>query len=365
MKMAYVYQESKDISKANVYQAVSMVSAFSEIMNVDWYHGWLKIQLEPSKYHVNQVRTINFGLNQKGSFQIEKISRILFVIHTLLRLHIKKVDLIYTRDPAFLLAYSYLPKWMKVKCPIIYESHKVYNRVSEKVNKDQEFRAISNANIIVAITNGVKDDLIEDYNINPDCIHVLPNGIKLIPGSPKEIQERKIKKFVYAGSLIDWKGVPVIIEASKLLKDFDGEIHIIGGTQEEHESLQSGAPDFVHFIPSLDRQRLYTLLNTMDVGIIPTLDHLEGGKYTSPIKFLEYVQCGLSVLASDSDALKELNEQGFNVDYFEVGNAQDLADKIRSMVNLPLNMDRIKSNLQHLNSFTWDKRTHDIVHLVK
>ena len=361
MKMAYIYQESRDLSKANVYQSSSMVKAFSLHCEVDWYRGWNKLKFPPEYDKVNQKRILNIGLFQEVSFILEKISRLIFSIHTMIMISQNKPDVIFTRDFGFLLFYSYLPRWLKTPCPIIFEAHKVYHRVSEKVSKEQEGLVISSAQFIVAVSSGIKDDLISDFKINSNNIRVEANGIEPTLELQMSNHDGYIKNFVYAGSLESWKGVDTLIEASQLLNDFSGKVYIIGGEEDEQMKFRKEIPEFVYLLPRMSRSDLFPLLTTMDVGLIPTLDEIEGSRYTSPIKFFEYIQCGLSILASDTYAMKSIEALGFKMEFFKVGDAHSLASNIQKMAGQPQNSNLIRHNSDLIKSFSWQKRAERII----
>ncbi len=355
MRLAYIYQEETNIKKANVYQADSMVKAFGSLAKVDWYRGATNVTQGKAYYGVSPVSVLNLGLGRA-----EKWSRLLFCLTVLFRLFSIRPDFVFTRDFAFIYFYSKLPSWLKIKAPLIFESHKVYHRVSEKVSLVQEMSAYSVVDRFVAVSSGIKEDLQKDFGIREEEILVCPNGIEQWKSTSIEGAQEELINFIYAGSHGPWKGVDVILEASWLLEDFKGHIYIVGAHEEELPSYNKA---LVTVLPPVGREELYTLYNKMDVGILPTLDKREGTRYTSPIKFFEYAYAGLTILSSDIPSIRELAERGFEVTFFKVGSAEELSLKLSALTKEAL--PETGGNSQLVQEYTWDNRAKRILEWIE
>ena len=154
-------------------------------------------------------------------------------------------------------APKFLPSWMKaiwynlevclskknkfyfslerVTCPDIYRAgdgvHKVFLEIEKKslfnplhiVYLFIEKKMFKNAKKIIAISNMVKNDIIKIYNINPDKIEVIHNGIPLkekvdFSDLKKEFNIQNEKILLYVGSGFKRKGVKEALEIISNLK---------------------------------------------------------------------------------------------------------------------------------------------------
>lgn len=108
---------------------------------------------------------------------IELFFRLIFQFQSYLHVILNKYDFIYTRDFSFLYFVSLLPKTLRPKTKIIFETHKVYHLSSKKVSFEQEKKALSVADFTISITDGIKQDLKDKFQIKN--IKTLPDGVNL------------------------------------------------------------------------------------------------------------------------------------------------------------------------------------------
>jgi UDP-glucose:(heptosyl)LPS alpha-1,3-glucosyltransferase len=177
-------------------------------------------------------------------------------------------ELIYSNIPKF------LPSWLRVllfnyqvcknkskddiylsleriSCPDIYRAgdgvHKKFLEIEKKSKFNPlhfiyliiEKKAFNNSKKIIAISNMVKNDIIDSYNINPEKIKVIYNGFKLekinyensFNNLKKEFNLRKNinqKIFLYVGSGFKRKGVKEFLEILSKLKSDNFRAFVIG-----------------------------------------------------------------------------------------------------------------------------------------
>jgi glycosyltransferase involved in cell wall biosynthesis len=358
------------MAKANIYQSYSMVDALSSFAEVKWYRGFNKFKELDANPRIKQLGMFNMGgLNTKYSI-IEKISRAVFCLHTLIHLKTSKVDKIFTRDFGFIYFYSMVPSWFRCKADLIYESHKVMYKVSEKVSQIQERKAYQNVHLFICVSDGIKNDLHHDFKIEKERILVNPSGFKpeLFPSHTFHNLEDQTLQFVYAGSFERWKGVETILEAASIGIPSNTQIHIVGGTKEDHDKLcqnQSIESDYpVNFHTSVKRKKLFQLYSKMNVGIVSTIPIQEGEKYTSPIKFFEYVNAGLLVLSSDIQPMKDLSKEGFHIEFYEAGSSQSLREAIHRISIQGIDQAKILENKKLVQSYSWNERARKIVNFI-
>jgi glycosyltransferase involved in cell wall biosynthesis len=168
---------------------------------------------------------------------------------------------------------------------------------------------------IVAISGGVRDDLVrigldarqivvEHDGYDPERFAHLPDRaaaraeLGLAPQAPL---------VVYAGGLLDWKGVDLVVEAARALPD--AYFVVAGGMDADVKRLRQRAGGLANvridgFQPP-ERVPLY--LAAGDVGVAPNRSKPAiSARYTSPLKVFEAMATRLPLVASDLPSLREL-----------------------------------------------------------
>jgi glycosyltransferase involved in cell wall biosynthesis len=371
MKFAYIYQEGKNLSKANIYQSYSMVKALAEFHDVSWYRGFSKFKDLNGITSLRQRRVINIAALDSGISFMEKLSRVIFCLNTLLLLKLTNHNVVVTRDFAFIYFYSKVPRWLKFKSKLVYESHKIMSEVSAKVSKRQEVSAYAVVDLFLTVSNGIKQDLNQSFGIPNERIKVLPNGFDPTIFGNTDLQRKRKKpyQFIYAGSFEKWKGVDTILQAVQLASNSSSLIHIVGGSKSQFDKLSKEMSNKklehkVYLSPSIDREDLFQLFKTMDVGLVSTIAMQEGAKYTSPVKFFEYVNAGLLVLSSDISPMLELRDKGFYIEFYEAGSSESLNDAINRICANGIDPEKILSNKRLISEYSWTERARKIIDFV-
>lgn len=151
-------------------------------------------------------------------------------------------------------------------------------------------------------------------------IHLLPPGVDLssIPqfaSSSRQEGDGRLFRMVYTGSL-DWLRQPerlieAAIQASKKEK-IQLDIYGDGEAREQLEQtvVSHGMAERIRFMGVLDRKILFSKLGGYDAGVA----YVPGGMYDSapPLKTLEYLACGLPVLATDTHGNRMFVQDGIN-----------------------------------------------------
>ncbi|MFC1613186.1 glycosyltransferase [Patescibacteria group bacterium] len=139
-------------------------------------------------------------------------------------------------------------------------------------------------------------------------------------------------KFIvhFHGSYIPLQGVEHIIEATKILKDENIEFNIIGSAiKNKFEKLNL---DNINFIENVDYKNLrkHILMSDICLGIFGKTDK---AVRVIPNKVYEAIACRKPVITGESPAIKELFMDGENIILCEMGNPNNLTEKILHLKN--------------------------------
>ena len=257
----------------------------------------------------------------------EVINRMIFSLITL-----KKIwntgSKIYTRDIFFLFILG-LPIIRKaVDRPVIYECHNLYD-YTWKFPRFMESIAIKRADKIFAVSKGVENSLLSEFNISEGKIFLKRNCVDLevfnsVNNSFHEdvLDPDKIN-ILYAGSDKAGKGVQFLIDAFKDLDDEKFKLVLAGSIENRYEK------ENIEVLEWLPESELFTLMRESDVLVLPSTDNYYQRTYTSPMKLLEYMASKSMVLASDLPTSKEIAKD--TVMYFKPGKSKELSKKLEML----------------------------------
>ena len=136
---------------------------------------------------------------------------------------------------------------------------------------------------VLCVSNAVKKDLAVNANIPPENMAVVYNGVETDLFIPPANDTRPTDelKLLYAGSLVDHKGVHTAVEAMALLAQDPALAHIsltiAGGGHPDYEAQlrqrveQAGLQARIHFAGRIPREQMPNLLQQHHVLIFPSI----------------------------------------------------------------------------------------------
>jgi glycosyltransferase involved in cell wall biosynthesis len=176
-------------------------------------------------------------------------------------------------------------------------------------------------------------------------IAYLPNP--LMPPATVSSVERERDAFLFFGRLSIEKGVETLIEAFASLPE--KRLWIVGDGPErlylEELVTKRGMAERVKFFGTLYGDDLEALKQRAQAIILPSVWY-----ENFPYALIESLQSGAVVIASDLGGMPERIQHGQNGLLFEAGNAEALAEAVRSLDTLPLDVmhERAKESVADL-----------------
>lgn len=189
----------------------------------------------------------------------------------------------------------------------------------------------------IAVSEGVKRDIVQFYGISPDKINVIPNPADVNTFTPNNrlLFRESIRKkhglsenetvLLYVGSEFAIKGLHLVIEAMPLIKDSVKVLVVGRGQFEFHRKLATelGVIDRVIFAGfSSDVKQYYA---AGDIFVYPT--YYEAFALVT----LEAASSGLPIVASKVNGTEELIVNGHN-GFFVKHDAKDIAEKVNLLI---------------------------------
>lgn len=185
------------------------------------------------------------------------------------------------------------------------------------------------ANKVVAVSQAVKNDSLKRYGLRAAQVPVIYNGLDLTEftpaNKPLEQSSNSHKTIIIGtiGRLSPQKGHLSLIQAAAQAQSRNWVIKIAGEGELWWELIneikKAGLENQIKLVGLVDKPAEF--LNSLDIFIFPSLWEGLG------IAVLEAAACGLPIISSQVDGLKEIinEDNGFT---FPAGNIQALAKKI-------------------------------------
>lgn len=273
-------------------------------------------------YHIPQVKSLwdVFFVNPPGAYQmVEEL------------FEQRNIDIAHFHSPLFTFLHGLLKK---KKYPLIMTAHYLLDvklNDSAAVIYDSFIRRMTqyigkNVDKIIC----VNDDYIpvfKEWEINPEKLVYIPNGVdikKFSPGISKEKKKFKDDKIIlYFGRLHYQKNVDLLIRSFKFVKDKISNVKLIivgSGTDfDKLKKMSSNDKDIIMmgFVPD---EKLIDYLRAADVVVFPSRG--ENASFT----IMEAMACELPVISSDTGNAKKVLENGRGL-VFDDYTEEELANK--------------------------------------
>ena len=173
----------------------------------------------------------------------------------------------------------------------------------------------------------------------------------------------------YPGTLSWHQGLDIAVEAVALLRERVPALRLqLIGDGPERESLkrlirERGLEDRITLTGLIPMEQVAEIMSRIDLGIVPKRADSFGNEAFST-KIMEFMAMNVPVLASRT----KIDEYYFNdriVQFFESGNARDLADKILLLIERPARRAELLAfSAEFIALNNWDVRQHEYFELV-
>lgn len=208
-----------------------------------------------------------------------------------------------------------------------------------------ETEAAQGADLVITITGALKDEMVR-RGIPEGKIVVIPNGVdssrfqKLVPdiALAKALSLEGYPIIGYIGSIVDYEGLTLLLEASRLLRDSGVKFKVlIVGDGDAFDQLKKRADDlnlddiviFTGRVPHHDVEKYYSLV---DICAFPRIG-VPVTEMVSPIKPFEAMCMQKAIIVSDVAALKEIVIDGETGLVFRKDDFNDLATAIKKLLS--------------------------------
>jgi len=212
---------------------------------------------------------------------------------------------------------------------------------------------------IISVSEGVKREILENYDVPEDKIIVIPNGVDIDEFKPDEERKKSIRErygikedeviLMFSGYEFKRKGLRYIIEALPKVKG-DVKLLVIGKDNPKPYKELALTLEFLDkiifagFVPDISEYYAAS-----DVFVFPTAYE------AFSLATLEAVASGLPILATKVNGTEELIEEGYN-GFFIKRDPADIAEKINILIEDESLREQMGKNARKTaENYSWDK----------
>ena len=197
--------------------------------------------------------------------------------------------------------------------------HEIHGAPPGLLDRPARQASYDRASAILCVSSNTRDDLLQQYEVDPAKVHVVHHGSSIQPSSsgPKAGPDDG-RYFLYVGPRGGYKNFPSILPGLKAVAEVhpDVKLRIVGSPLSEDEKRQvrdSGLDDAVVEEGRVDDSRLATLYSGAVALLHPSLHEGFG------IPLVEAMSCGTVPIATYSSCVPEvLGDAGVHIQPNEV-----------------------------------------------
>lgn len=215
------------------------------------------------------------------------------------------------------------------------------------------------ADKIICVSTSSKHQLVEDWQVDPEKIVVMPNGVDIeLFGQKFESKSIRAKHGLDSDSIIGfiggfqkWHGIDLLLKSFTQVLSVkpDARLLLIGDGPARPD-IEEWIADLhltsqVTITGYIPQNRVPELLAAIDIAVIP-YPRFPKELWFSPLKMYEYMAAGKAIVASKNGQIADVLQDGETGLLFEPGN---IAEMTRAIIRL-LEDDTLRSQLG-INAF--------------
>jgi len=245
----------------------------------------------------------------------------------------------------------------------VYEKSTGLKSIQRKVEKILSAKTLNKSSKILVANNETKEIVNEFYDVSPEKIEIMPNGIDTKIFHTNVV--KKSKMILFSGVMYNHRGIDVLLNAAPtVIKKIPEVKFVLLGDGPELDNLKKITENLkieqnVDFKGWIERDEVMNYLADASIAIGP-LRSTTVTKNALPIKVLEYMASSLPILSQKDTLANDVlvdDENGYSVT-----DSEDLATKIIHI--LENNEKRIKMGTKSYEmslKFDWEKVSRKIL----
>ncbi len=327
--------------KKNQKESFSEIDALKLIKTSSSKYFYSRNYWKMSRALINQINpTIVHGnMNMLSSLGIKEDYPIVETIHTT-----------FSREKTGTIGTPFHSlTWIEKRVVLLY-----------KLLKRKETQLLQRAKHLIAVSDAIKEELIEKYSISSDKITIVPNGVDIDTHykTEEKIYDKDEDELIlgFLGRMTIGKGAKLLLPILKKVKKEIPNVKLLTAGDDlntKGEIIQliqdyGLSKNIVDFGYIYDIQKKNSFFSSLDIFLLPS-SH-EGMSLT----LLEALACQTPVLTTEEAVTFEHS----NTFVTTTRNVEDIVDKIIELYNSPNTLDKIRSKSRSVaEKYTWKNTT--------
>lgn len=232
-----------------------------------------------------------------------------------------------------------IPWIVETHRPLFYEADaERQNVVLKKLARQMELNAYRECDLIVTITESLKEILVREGGFPAEKVLVVPSCVDVSTFDPQRCEPKRLFDgftIGFSGNLYVWQALDFLLEALRDLRQegLDISLVVVGGGQMLADWRSSseglGLSANVKFVGQVSGDEVPNYIAGFDVGYSGHQTMQIGTMYHSPLKIYEYMAMAKPVIATAFADAKQVIKDGETGYLFQSGDKEDLKAALR------------------------------------
>ena len=224
---------------------------------------------------------------------------------------------------------------------------------------------------ILCVSEAARRHLIETWQVAPEKIVVMPNGVDINLFKPEVPQSDELRSqlgltnspvIIFVGGFQPWHGLELLVESfAMVLKEIPAAKLLLVGDGRARPDVEKSIQKFgvasnVIITGFLPQAEIPKYLSIADLAVMP-YPELPKEMWFSPLKMYEYMSAGKAIVASRAGQIAEVIEDGYNGVLVEPGNTRTLRDTLIRLLKNEEECSRLGTNArqQAVEKHSWEQ----------
>jgi len=275
-----------------------------------------------------------------------------------------------------ILATGYIASWLapdivkRSSASLIVDVHglagaeaKGSNDASARIKEILEAEAFKSCTQLLVVSNRMKEYIILHFKIPVDKISVVYNG-----ADPQELKAKFSRplKVIYAGNFAYWEKVDDFLEIAKKVSSNDFKFYLAGdGSMKKHILARIKKEKIpIKYLGYMPRSKMLKVLSKMQVGIAPSTRDT-ARLVAFPIKVLDYMSCGLPVIASKVGDWGEMIQRENCGIPLEEDKVEDYLEALEVLKNKEIWSEKSRNGIRAIKKkYSWNKTLYPVTNVL-
>lgn len=223
---------------------------------------------------------------------------------------------------------------------------------------------------IICVSSAAKRHLVDVWQVDPEKIEVLPNGVDIDLFQPQNGDKRLYAELglddgpviTFVGGFQPWHGLDILVESfAQILGEIPNANLLLVGDGRARPLVEQAIHNFgletkVTVTGLVPQAKIPEFLGITDIAVMP-YPKLPKELWFSPLKMYEYMAAGCAIVASKDGQISEVVQDGQTGILVEPGEASNLSKALINLINNPAQRRRLGLNArqQAISNHSWEK----------